>query len=151
MNCFCFHFAEMDRLKNGNSMTASSRSTALAIVADLLRRVNVGDRRTIWYSPQFPISSYSPSSSALSHSIRLLRFPWNSFFEWYIYWLIRAPAKNQIHTDDANLSNWPWHIQTHKKPPNCMLAMSQGPSEGRHKKLNVNDLFLAPLLLVAFV
>lgn len=37
-----FDFAEMDRLKNGNSMTASSRSTALAIVADLLRRVNVG-------------------------------------------------------------------------------------------------------------
>lgn len=36
-----FDFAEMDRLKN-NSMTASSRSTALAIVADLLRRVNVG-------------------------------------------------------------------------------------------------------------
>lgn len=39
-----FDFAEMDRLKNGSSMTASSRSTALAIVADLLRRVNVGDR-----------------------------------------------------------------------------------------------------------
>lgn len=32
----------MDRLKNGGSMPASSKSTAQAIVADLLRRINVG-------------------------------------------------------------------------------------------------------------
>lgn len=37
-----FSVSDMERLKNGNAMAASSRSTALAIVADLLRRVNVG-------------------------------------------------------------------------------------------------------------
>lgn len=68
----CASFADPENLINGNAMNASSRATALNIVADMLRKLNVSKIIYAQLEPPHPIPGYA--GIYVSHFIFLFIF-----------------------------------------------------------------------------
>lgn len=83
----CASFADPENLINGNAMNASSRATALNIVADMLRKLNVSKIIYAQLEPPHPIPGYA--GIYVSHIFFLL-FLFSLFHNFILifFWLL---------------------------------------------------------------